>query len=386
MSIVEFKQPEWMDGVTARSIEQKMKANLPSDIDKTEGGFAWDMTYPSALEKAEMIQFYIQQTLRTMFHIWAEGEWLDHHATENGLVRRPANKAYGYVTVTGIAGTKIAEGFVFAVPSDGGVPAIEYETLAYAEIPESGTIDIAIQALEAGEGSNVDNDTVTIMRTPLKGITKITNAERITGGAETESDDDLRQRIDDVIAGRNASFVGNNRDYVRWAKEVPGVGYAHTIPEYNGPNSVKVVVVDMQGQPANEQICQNVFTHIFGESRDDIARLAPVGLIDFAVVPPEPVVINYSFSVKLKDAVSASTVASRFKAAIADYYEEAANEIKEEGNPSIVKYVKAHAVLADDVEGVADFKDFKMNGCEENVKFHEDEYPVTGKVEVTAYE
>ena len=51
-----------------------------------------------------------------------------------------------------------------------------------------------------------------------------------------------------------------------------------------------------------------------------------------------------------------------------------------------MKYVKAHAVLADNVEGVADFVQFRMNGGEENVKFYEDEYPVTGEVEVKAYE
>ena len=267
MSLTEFKQPEWLDGITTRGIEEKMMANLPLDIDKTEGGFAWDLTYPTAIEKAEMLQYYMVMALKTMFPQWAEGRWLDYHAHDNGLVRRAANHAYGYVTVTGKVGRVIPQGFVFSVPSVDGSAAIDFETLSACSIPESGSIDIAVQAVEAGTVGNVANDTITIMRSPIVGITNITNKEAITGGAEAESDDSLRQRIDDLLAGRGDSFVGNNADYVRWAKEVPGVGFAHTIPEYNGPNSVKVVIVDANGVPANEQILEAVKLHIFGTNR-----------------------------------------------------------------------------------------------------------------------
>ena len=78
MSLTEFKQPEWLDGITTRGIEEKMMSNLPLDIDKTEGGFAWDLTYPTAIEKAEMLQYYMVMALKTMFPQWAEGRWLDY--------------------------------------------------------------------------------------------------------------------------------------------------------------------------------------------------------------------------------------------------------------------------------------------------------------------
>lgn len=383
MSIVEFKQPDFLDGVTAKTIEQNMMNNLPLDIDKTEGGFAWDLTYPTALEKAEILQSHLVRTLQIMFPMWATGRWLDKHAYDNGLERKAANKAYGSVTVTGSPGRTIPAGFVFAVPSDGAMPAIEFETLTEAVIPYSGTINVNVQAVVAGTGSNVANDTVTIMSCPVTGITKITNAAPITGGAAEESDDSLRQRIDDLLAGRGGSYVGNNSDYVRWAKEVPGVGFAHTIPEYHGPNSVKVVVVDESGVPANAQILSNVYTHIFGTNRNDMARLAPIGLTDFAVVAPAPVNINYAFRLKLTSGASADTVKSLYKAAMAKYYTTVAS-----GNDVVkpVKWIQAAATLAG-IAGVDDFKDLTINGAEEsNVTFKEDEYPVTGTIEVTTYE
>ena len=93
MAIVPFKPPEWLGGMSSRSIQERMMQNLPLDIDKTEGGFVWDLTFPTALEKAELLQFHLIRALHMMHHMWAEGRWLDYHAHENGLVRKPKNKA-----------------------------------------------------------------------------------------------------------------------------------------------------------------------------------------------------------------------------------------------------------------------------------------------------
>ena len=260
---------------------------------------------------------------------------------------------------------------------------IDFATLNEVTIPEEGEVEIAVQAVVAGKASNVTNDKITIMRSPIKGITHITNKEAVTGGAEAESDDALRQRIDDVWAGREASYVGNNADYKRWAMEVPGVGNVHVIPaeNYHDPNSVKIVVIDANGLHANEQICQAVYLHIFGKNRKDLARLAPIGLIDFAVVPPTPVKIKYSFDLKLNSGYDVETVKSNFKSALSTYY---STLITDENESRFVKYVQASAVLAKKVDGVADFKHFRLNNALENIKFQEDEYPVTDEIEVTA--
>lgn len=384
MSLVEFKNPDFLEGQSARAINQRMMAKLPDDLDKVEGGFIWDMLMPSALEKSELLQYHMVLALKTMFHMWAEGRWLDYHAHDCGLERRAANKAYGYVTVTGELGVTIPEGFVFSVPSDSGEPAIDYATLEETTLPEEGTANISIEAVEAGKRSNVTNDKITIMRSPMKGIAHITNPDAVTGGAEAEDDDTLRQRIDDALAGKGDSFVGNNADYVRWAMEVPGVGFAHTIPgdEYHGPNSVKVVVTDMDGLPANEQILQNVHLHIWGTHRKDPARLAPTGVIDFAVAAPAPVEISYSFRLKLKGTATEESVKAGFEAALLAYYRRVATM---EATVNPVKYVEVSAVLLG-VAGVDDFKRLRINGGLENIVFQEDEFPVTGKIEVELYE
>ena len=382
MAIVPFKPPEWLGGMSSRSIQERMMQNLPLDIDKTEGGFVWDLTFPTALEKAELLQFHLIRTLHMMHHMWAEGRWLDYHAHENGLVRKPKNKAYGTITITGQKRTAIPKGFVFSVPSDGGVPAIDFETLDIAVINENGVARIAIQALEGGTKSNVAADTIVIMRSPIKGIIKITNEEPLTGGVEEESDASLRERIDDLLAGNGDSYVGNNADYVRWAKEVPGVGFAYTIPNYNGINSVKVVVVDANGSPANAQIIEAVRVHIFGTDRKDINRLAPVGLVDFLVSAPSPVVVDYKLFVRLNPRTNRDAFIQSFKSALLAYYQEISKDA-EEGRRCL-KYIMVAAILAR-LPSVDDFKNFRMNGSIDNILYSEEEYPVTGKIEVDVY-
>ncbi len=382
MEIVEFRQPDFLDGVSARSIEQRMMSHLPADIDKTEGGFAWDFTYPVALEKAELLQFYLVRTLQMINPLWAEGEWLDRHATENGLERRSSNKAFGKVVVTGQKGIHIAQGFVFAVPSESGNPSIEFETLADAVISADGIVEIPVQALEGGTRSNVGADTITIMREPIRGIVKVTNIDSLTGGTSEESDASLRERILDLLRNRGDSFVGNNADYVRWAKEIAGVGYAHPIPEYNGPNSVKLIVVDANGSPANEQILNAVKKHIFGINRRDINRLAPVGLLDFAVSAPAPVTLLFTIQVKLTEGTENESFTKALRASLLNYYRKISTE-SDDGR-KVVKYVMVVALISH-LPMVLDFKEFYINGGIKNIECSEEEYPVTGEIEVLSY-
>lgn len=382
MSLVEFELPDWLKGVSSREIQQKMLANMPDDIDKTEGGFAWDATYPTALEKAELLQYWLPLALKANFHMWAKGIWLDYHAEDCGLSRRPATYAYGDLTVEGIAGTVIPKDFVFSVPSENGVAAIDFITLEEHKIPEEGTITFRVQAVESGTNSNVANDSIQIMKNPIKGITRIFNPNNLTGGTIAETDDSLRQRIDDLFAGRGDSYVGNKADYERWAREVPGVGIAHCIPVYAGANTVKIVIMDANGEPANQEICKAVELHIFGTGRDDIKRLAPIGIVQYEVSPPTLSEINYSFDLKLKTNYTAEVVKQNFRDALRDYYSDL---LESDGKVEPVVYVHVSAILSK-ISGVADFKHLRINRKIGNVIFGEDEFPYTGEITAVIYD
>lgn len=371
MSIPEFTPPSFLNDQDAETIHKRMMENLPPDIDNMEGGFPWDFTKPTAIEKAEMLEFHLVETLRIMFPMWAYDEWLDYHAKERGITRKPANAASGEILITGVPGTTIPAGFKFAAPATADSPAIEYQTTEKYTIGENGTVRVQITAVEPGIKGNVPANTVTLMMTPIKGITSVTNEAAITGGTEVESDNELRNRIMEMDAASEASFVGNDGDYKRWAEEVPGVGTALVMPEWAGPGTVKVVVIDANGQPANQAIITAVYNNIMTPD-DRMQRKAPIGAT-VTVEAPTAKEINYSFTIELKAGENQETVLERFKAQLRTYYVEA----KKEG---VVRYNRVSSILTN-TEGVKDFTGLTMNGGTVNIVLEEDEYPVTGTID-----
>ena len=371
MSIPEFIPPSFLSDQDAETIHKRMMENLPPDIDDMENGFPWDFTKPTALEKAEMLEFHLVETLKIMFPMWAYDEWLDYHAKGRGITRKPANAASGELLITGISGTTIPAGFKFAAPATADTPAIEYQTTEKYTIGEDGTVRVQITAVEAGPKGNVPANTVTLMMTPIKGITSITNEANITGGTEVESDDELRNRIMEIDAASEASFVGSDGDYKRWAEDVPGMGTALVMPEWAGPGTVKVVVIDANGQPANTAIIAAVYDNIMSPG-DRLQRKAPIGAT-VTIEAPTAKELNYTFTLELKAGENQEIVLERFKAQLRTYYVEA----KKDG---VVRYNRVSSILTN-TDGVKDFTDLTINGGTVNIDLEEDEYPVTGIVD-----
>lgn len=376
MQIPEFKVPPWLSDQDAATIQKRMMERLPADISNIEGDFPWDLTMPSALEKSELLQFFAIELLKQMFPMWATGDFLTYHASGDGLKPKAANRASGAVTVTGVAGTAIPTGFALAVPAVGNAPAVEFRTTGSAVIPEAGSVTVAIEAAIAGTGGNVPAGTVSIMVTPLKGVTALKNGAATTGGTPEEDEEALRQRILEADANIDISYVGCDADYVRWAKEVDGVGEAMTMANWEEavPNSVKLVVLDANGQPANERILTAVYDHIMVPGNPG-ERKAPVGAI-LTVAAPTARTINYTVTLVLSDESALERVKDDFGKALLDYYAKAKEE-------KVVRYSQVAAQLAA-VPGVMDFEDLTMNGGSGNIVLVEDEYPVTGTITATA--
>lgn len=364
----EFILPDFLKGQSVDEIHNRMLAVLPSEIDATEGGFPWDFTRPTALEKSELIQFHLAETLKLMHPMWADGIWLDYHATGIGLRRKAATRAYGKIQVTGIPGTEIPEGFIFAVPSSNS-PAIEFETLETNFIPSGGTALIAIQARDAGIIGNVPAASITIMANPLSGIISLTNTVRTSGGTECEDDESLRQRIMEINQSAEASYIGCSADYIRWAKEIDGVGEAFVLSERRGePNNVTLLLMDGNGEPANEQLISAVYNHIISP-QDRIKRKAPIGA-RLDVIPPVSKIINYSFALVLDPDVSLESVRPRIYAALRNYYPTARKE-------KVVRYSRICSLLID-IPGIFDYTSVLIDGGNVNIPIEADEYPITG--------
>lgn len=369
-----YSPPMILSDVDDDIIHARMLGALPNDIDKTEGGFAHDFTRPAALEKAEMMMA-INDAVQVFFPAWSYAGYLDQLANGVGLTRRPAQPAETTLEVKGTPDTIIPEGFVFATHSSSSNASVEFAAVNTVTIGPEGTANVLVRCTETGSSGNVPENSITLMSTPIMGITAIKNPEAATGGVEEEEDDVLRARIEEREKSNEFSFVGNDNDYRRWAQEVVGVGSVTVIPEWKGAGTgtVRLVVMDISGSPASHETLQAVYNHIISPD-DRSKRLAPMDAI-LTVDTARTVTLNVSAELYLDEGKDIRGVSERFKAALTAYFEEA----KAEG---YIRFTRIGSVLSE-TNGILDYKNLMINGGTDNIQVSVDEYPTAGEIKLT---
>ena len=88
---------------------------------------------------------------------------------------------------------------------------VRFATTQAAVLPAGElTVDVPAQALEPGAAGNVSAQTVVSMAVAPMGIASCTNPRAFAGGADGESDGELRERVLDTFRrlpnGANAAF------------------------------------------------------------------------------------------------------------------------------------------------------------------------------------
>lgn len=369
----EFVLPEFLEDCDADTIHARMMDELPDDIDKTEGGFPWDFTRPTALIAAELLQFYIPEAIKLMFPQWSSGEFLDYLAAGSQVKRKDATYAEAELQIEGEPGTIVASGSIFATESKNNHPSIEFASVENCILGDDGKTTVTVRALLSGKESNVNAGTIVLMSEPIDGIRTVTNQEKASGGTDQESDGELRERILKSNAELDISYAGNNADYKRWAEEVSGMGTAIIIPEWNGPGTVKIVCVDANGDAASQTILDAVYNHIIAPN-NPLERLAPIGAM-LTVSSPDVIDVDYKFTAILKDGCSQETLLNKFKTGIAVEYRKA----KEDGK---LKYSQVFAMTAK-LDEVYDLLDLTMNENRTNINLDEGQYLRTKDIDIT---
>lgn len=178
---------------------------------------------------------------RQLFPSTATGEYLDLHAAERGLTRRSAASASGYVTFT----PQDAVHPEILIPAGTEVctyaDLLRYNTVSDVILP-SGENSVTAQVTAASPGAayNARVGTVSLIVTPVPGIGGVTNAAAFTGGADAESDDELRERVIDsyvnIVSGANAAY------YKSLAMSVPGVYSASVVGRGRGNGTVDIYI------------------------------------------------------------------------------------------------------------------------------------------------
>ena len=375
----ELELPDFLNNSSEEEIHEKMLSNLPEDIDKSEGGFPWDFTRPTAIEIAELKEYVLVEVLKSLSPVTCEESYLlDYHADGRGLVRRESVNATGYVTVTAKAGLVIPLGYGFSTEADDEGNTIDFVTTEEVKVDSLGNAKIPIEAAEGGSASNVGVNTIVLHAGDETGelldeIISVTNEEAVTGGLDEEDDDTLRERIVEYDRSHDISYVGNVADYKRWALSVPGVGAVTVIPAKDDSGTIKIILMDQNGVPASKQIQDAVYDYIMRpDSESD--RLAPPNAV-LEITAPETVVVNISAVVYLREA-EIGDVQNDLKAALQSYL------LNVSSNDSAVRISAINSIIGS-VSGIYDYDSVQINGVSKNVYLESGQMPVLGTVTIT---
>lgn len=376
-SIKDFVTPPFLEGQSVEEIHSRMLALLPEDIDRSEGGFPWDFTRPTANEKAEYVGYNLINAIRGIFAAYCDPFLLDYHADKNGMKRRAAEPARAILHLSGAAGTEIPAGFAVSTAATYNRPSITFTTDQAVTLAGSEAVSVTVTALDAGADGNVGANTIVIVDTPIDGLATITNPSPAFGGLDEEDDDSLRDRIVEYEQNQGVSYVGSAADYRRWALEVAGVGSVQVQGGQKGDCTVKLILTGSDGNPASEEVCQDVYDHIMRPD-DESQRLAGVNDL-LTVTPATKVTVQVSATIELDGTVLLADIKEEFRLRLSQYY--ASAEGAETGE---VRYTKVGAKLLE-CAGVADYDHatLKINSGTDNITIDAGEIPVTESGDIT---
>lgn len=230
--------------MTKEKILSDLLSQAPPDVDTRQGSIYYDAVAGAATVFARTYAD-LDITTKLIYIDSTGGEYLDMKASEHGLTRKPATKA------------------VYEFHYDGTMPVggsrFYYDGLYFVFENRSGILVLVADA--AGEASNhIENETPAVPVNSISGLNSASFGAILVYGEDEESDDDLRDRLRRKIGGPTEN--GNKAHYKTWCEEIDGVGKARILPLWNGPNTVKGVLISPEGTPVSDAVVSAVQEYV----------------------------------------------------------------------------------------------------------------------------
>lgn len=341
-----------------------MLAAMPDDYQKTVGFPTYDLLAAASIPMEELAE-ELARTREMLDPSTLTGTDLDNYIkSRSGLVRNPATCASGVLQVTG-TGT-ITAGDLFE--SGGG---IQFAATEAVEIQGSG--HVAVRCTQAGAAGNLPAGSVTLMPVQIAGIVNVSNSDTMTGGYDAETDAAYFERY--LLRLQTPPTSGNQYHYRSWALEVSGVGGVQIYPLGHGDNTVDVVIIDADGEPADTELVGRVQAHIDPGSQGLGEGEAPIGAYCY-VSGAEGVSVDLALTVTALPGAVQSEVTAAIQAAVAAYLKSVAFR------QDYVSYAQIAAAILG-AEGVEDFADLKVNNGTANMAIAARQVAVLGTVTVS---
>ena len=353
--------------------------NAPAGIDTRQGSIFYDAVSGIIMKIAKMYSD-LDMVFEYVFIATASGEFLDMRASEYGLRRKDADAAVFELNYTG-AQPPIGSRF------------FHQSKAMYFTVTDDGEGNLCLTAEKTGPDANaiLEGDAAIPVNT-IEGLTSSSfGAVRFYGAAE-EDDDSLRERLQEKVNGPAEN--GNIQHCKTWCESRPGVAMARITPLWNGPNTVKAVLINEEGLPCTSATVEDVQEYIDPNTAgktvvidgktynvgDGLGEgIANLGA-HFTAVAASAVGVTVEFTATLAIGKTAEDVKDEAEIAIAAYFK---NLVLNAASPDDV-IVRASAVGAVIIglESVLDYSGLTLNGAAANISPGADGVPKLERVTV----
>jgi uncharacterized phage protein gp47/JayE len=339
---------------TYEAILERMLDRIPDDIDKREGSIIGDALAPAALEIAQV--YHLMGIMyRLIFGITTDGDLLTLRASDFGVFRKLATSAIRKGVFTD------SNAQLMDIPLDS---RFSIDSVVFVVFEKITTGNYLLRSESAGE---LGNKPFGVML-PIESIDNLGVAEMtelIVPGEEEQSDESLLKTLEENVSDNATS--GNKSEYKQWAEEVNGVQRAYVYESWNGPNTVKVVLMNSEGRSPSPLVIQQTWDHI--------ESVRPVGAI-LTVVGVTERIIAISAKLTLQSDADLEVAKSSINYTITEYFKEIA------GVENTIRYTAIGNSILDGV-GVLDYTDLSIDGTTANISLSSDEVPVLGTLTLT---
>lgn len=351
---------------TQAEITQDLSNNMPSGYQTSTGFPIYDFFVAIAMVLKTIWDFIVAVYNNFNIDNLTGDDLVRKCEQDRNIIWKQKQASSGYLTVEG--DFSLAVGDQFSTEGD-----LIFEVLEAIEDTE-GTASVHVQCATAGIVGNVPANSIIKMPVTLTGVTSVTNEAAFTNGYDDESWDSLRQRYKDDVAMPITS--GNQYHYKKWALECVGVGNARVLPLWDGDNTVKVIIIDANSQPAGSELVGTVQEYIDPEISGIGAGQAPIGAY-CTVVSASALNINITANVTYLAGTIKATVDEAIAANIASYL--AGIAFKQ----NYVSYARiGDAIL--DTAGVEDYNTLLVNSGTANISVSDSQVAVKGTTAFTA--
>lgn len=349
------------------SILKSMLDKIPDTFDKREGSIIYDALAPAAAELAKMY-IDLEYSINLVFVDTAVDEYLDRLCNQIGIYRNEATYAIKqgqfYNESKNLIDVEIGARFTCG---DSYWVAIEKIS--------TGTYKLQCEA-KGTQGNNITGKLI-----PVDYIMELSTGELtelLIPGEETETDEALRNRY--MEKSNEPAFGGNILDYKQRTKSLDGIGAVKVFPVWNGPGTVKLIILDSDYNKANNYLIQTTQNEVCPNLEDNGMGFAPIGHI-VTVTTANETVINIKTRITLAENSLLTDVKQNIRKTIENYLLELRKEW-ENSNTLIVRKSQIETLILA-VDGVIDIQNTSLNNLPGNIEIEASNIPILGEMEVS---